>query len=186
MADENPRSYRSYRSCADSLTFEDNNVIEEDSTIINEDVSSSSNITNGPIRYGNSDEPLDLEELRAQAESEQIEQYCYENDNDDDSSGTLIGEGVVVEEQKEEQKSRWEYSQRDLDLEEQKRRVAIIQSAEGYPCVYCLGFESKHEDEYQKHVLTKHPNHLPRPTDEDLELTGGRIRRQSGRGSSGK
>jgi hypothetical protein len=64
-----------------------------------------------------------------------------------------------------------------LDLEEQKHRAAIVRSAQGYPCVYCNGFESKYQEDYERHVLTKHPNHLPCPTDEELDLNGGRIMR---------
>jgi hypothetical protein len=63
------------------------------------------------------------------------------------------------------------------DIEEQKNRAASVTSAQGYPCVYCNGFESKYQEDYERHVLTKHPDHLPCPTENDLWLNGGRIKR---------
>jgi replicative DNA helicase Mcm len=63
------------------------------------------------------------------------------------------------------------------NIAEQKHRAAIIRSAQGYPCVYCNTFESKYQEDYQRHILTRHPDHLPCPTDEELELSGGRFKR---------
>jgi hypothetical protein len=60
---------------------------------------------------------------------------------------------------------------------EQKRKGAIIRSGQGFPCIYCPDFETKYQEEYEGHVLTKHPDHLPCPTDEELDLNGDRIRR---------
>jgi hypothetical protein len=66
------------------------------------------------------------------------------------------------------------------DLSEQIHRANIIQQAGNkgyYPCVYCNGFETKIQKEYERHIVTKHPGHLACPTEVDLNLNDGRIKR---------
>jgi hypothetical protein len=88
-------------------------------------------------------------------------------------STTFPDNNFIIEKDKEEE----EGITAVLDIEEQKRRAAIIRTAQGYACVYCLGFESKYQEDYERHILTKHPDHLPCPTDEDLDLNGGKFKR---------
>jgi DNA replicative helicase MCM subunit Mcm2 (Cdc46/Mcm family) len=63
-----------------------------------------------------------------------------------------------------------------LDIDEQIRRMNIIQTEKEFPCVYC-DFKTKIETEYERHIVNKHPDHLPCPTENDLHLNGGRIKR---------
>ena len=63
------------------------------------------------------------------------------------------------------------------DQDEQKNRIAIIRMGQGYPCVYCYNFETKHREDYERHVIRKHPGYLACPTEEDLLQNGGRFKR---------
>jgi DNA replicative helicase MCM subunit Mcm2 (Cdc46/Mcm family) len=63
-----------------------------------------------------------------------------------------------------------------LDIAEQIRRINIIQADKEFPCVYC-DFKTKMKAEYEGHIVIKHPDHLPCPTENDLRLNGGRIKR---------
>jgi hypothetical protein len=67
-------------------------------------------------------------------------------------------------------------SPRSLDIAEQISRSNIIQTNKEFPCVYC-DFTTRIKAEYERHVVINHPDHLPCPTENDLRLNGGRIKR---------